>query len=114
MVASKLQPFDIVDFVYKTVHGHSIKASVLVPKVLKSRPREKYPTIVNWHGGGFIVGNRLYEGWLPEWCVRFPLNFLSHTTTEYESTVKAPRYLSHQFRHLRRARLSSSPRGDCW
>jgi dipeptidyl aminopeptidase/acylaminoacyl peptidase len=69
MAHSKLSPFDQVNMVYKTVHGVDIKTSVLTPKHLRSKPRQGYPTIVNWHGGGFIVGDRLYEGWLPEWCV---------------------------------------------
>jgi dipeptidyl aminopeptidase/acylaminoacyl peptidase len=69
MAPSKLAAFDRVDFDYKTVHGHPIKTSVLIPKGLQSKPREAYPTIVNWHGGGFVVGDRLYEGWLPQWYV---------------------------------------------
>ncbi|KAF2259659.1 putative polyketide synthase [Lojkania enalia] len=69
MTYSKLSPFHKIDLVYKTVHGVAIKTSFLIPKHLQSRPREAYPTVVNWHGGGFIVGNRLYEGWLPEWLI---------------------------------------------
>lgn len=67
MPSSKLEPFDKVDLDFKIVHGHALKASILIPKDLQSEPRGKYPTIVNWHGGGFIVGDRLYEGWLPVW-----------------------------------------------
>lgn len=67
MSSSKLEPFDRVDFDFKTAHGHALKTSVLIPKNLQSKPREAYPTIVNWHGGGFVVGDRLYEGWLPVW-----------------------------------------------
>ena len=69
MIRSKLSPFEKIDFVYKTVHDVDIKTSVLIPKYLQSNPKQEYPVIVNWHGGGFIVGSRLYEGWLPEWCV---------------------------------------------
>lgn len=69
MPSSKLAPFDRVDFDFKTVHGHPLKTSILIPKTLQSKPREAYPTIVNWHGGGFVVGDRLYEGWLPVWLL---------------------------------------------
>ena len=62
--------FDRVDLDFKTVHGHALQTSILVPKDLQSKPREAYPTIVNWHGGGFVVGDRLYEGWLPVWWVQ--------------------------------------------
>lgn len=67
MPSSKLEPFDRVDFDFKTVYGHALKTSILVPKNLQSQPRAQYPTIVNWHGGGFVVGDRLHEGWLPAW-----------------------------------------------
>lgn len=67
MSSSKLRLFDTFDFEFKKVHGHALKTSILVPKALKTKPREVYPTIVNWHGGGFIVGDRLYEEWLPDW-----------------------------------------------
>ena len=67
MAASKIQAFDKVDLEFKHVRGHALGVSVLVPKKIQSKPREAYPTIVNWHGGGFVVGNRLYEAWLPPW-----------------------------------------------
>ena len=70
MPSSKLESFDRVDFDFKNIHGHGLKTSILVPRKLQSKPRESYPTIVNWHGGGFIVGDRLYEGWLPMWWVQ--------------------------------------------
>jgi len=40
-------------FVYKTVKGHDIKASVYLPKT-----KEKHPVVVYFHGGGFVFGNR--------------------------------------------------------
>ncbi|KAJ4302893.1 hypothetical protein N0V90_001784 [Kalmusia sp. IMI 367209] len=73
MPPSKFEPFNRVDFTFKTIHEHAIKASVLVPKHLQAKPREGYPTIVNWHGGGFVVGDRLYEGWLPGWLLEICL-----------------------------------------
>ena len=69
MLSVKLEFFDRVDLDYKTVHGHALKTSILIPKNLQSKRRETYPTIVNWHGGGFVLGDRLYEGWLPVWWV---------------------------------------------
>lgn len=66
MPVSKLEPFDRVDLTFKTVNApRPLQASVLIPKGLQSKLT--YPTIVNWHGGGFVVGDRLYEGWFPRW-----------------------------------------------
>lgn len=70
MLSSKLEFFDRVDLDFKIIHGHVLQTSILIPKDLQSKPRETYPTIVNWHGGGFVVGDRLYEGWLPVWWVQ--------------------------------------------
>ena len=67
MPSSKLEPFDKIDFDFKTVHDQPLRTSILIPKGLQSKSRQSYPTIVNWHGGGFVVGDRLYEGWLPAW-----------------------------------------------
>jgi len=67
---SKLSPFDKIDLAYKTVHGVAISVSFLIPKHLRSKPKEGYPIIVNWHGGGLVLGHRLYEAWLPDWCVK--------------------------------------------
>lgn len=71
MSLSRLELFDRVDFDFKIVYGHPLKTSILIPKNLQSSQRKSYPVIVNWHGGGFVVGDRLYEGWLPVWYVLF-------------------------------------------
>ncbi len=60
MPFSKLELFDRVDFDFRIVYGHALKTSDLVPKNLQSKPGETYPTIVNWHGGGFVAGDRSY------------------------------------------------------
>lgn len=77
MLSSKLEFFDRVDLDFKIIHGDVLKTSILIPKNLQSKPRETYPTIVNWHGGGFVVGDRLYEGWLPVWWVQVDIPVLS-------------------------------------
>ncbi len=41
------------DFVYKTVDGHDILATIYLPE-----SAEKVPVVVYFHGGGFIFGNR--------------------------------------------------------
>lgn len=41
------------DFVYKTVEGHDIMATVYLPA-----SKEKCPVVVYFHGGGFMFGNR--------------------------------------------------------
>lgn len=42
------------DFVYKTVNGHDIMASVYLPA-----SKEKVPVLIYFHGGGFMFGNRV-------------------------------------------------------
>jgi acetyl esterase/lipase len=41
------------EFVYKSVKGHDIKASIFLPV-----SKEKHPVLVYFHGGGFVFGNR--------------------------------------------------------
>ena len=65
--SSKLELFERIDLTFKSVNDHPIEATILIPKTLQSEPRASYATIVNWHGGGFVVGDRMYEGWLPPW-----------------------------------------------
>ena len=77
MLCSKIEFFDRVDLDFKIIHGHALKTSILIPKNLQSKSRETYPTIVNWHGGGFVLGDRLYEGWLPVWWVQIHVLVLS-------------------------------------
>lgn len=44
------------EFVYKTVEGHEIKASIFVPA-----SNGPHPVVVYFHGGGFIFGNRDHD-----------------------------------------------------
>jgi acetyl esterase/lipase len=43
------------DFVYKSVDGHDIMASIYLPDI---ELNEKTPALIYFHGGGFIFGNR--------------------------------------------------------
>lgn len=65
-MTSKYSAFRISDFTYKTVNETPLLASVLVPKELKpeSGPR---PILVHFHGGGLVLGDKLYEEWFPLW-----------------------------------------------
>ena len=48
----KFADFNVIQATYKQVHGHDIRADVLVPKSLSARgPR---PVIARFHGGGLV------------------------------------------------------------
>ncbi|RDL36342.1 uncharacterized protein BP5553_05694 [Venustampulla echinocandica] len=61
-----------------TVANHEIWASVLTPRKVAEERRGgahiNVPVLVFWHGGGFIVGDRLYEPWWPDWLLEFALS----------------------------------------
>lgn len=60
-----LKDFNRVDSPYRTVNGYPIETSVFVPKNV---PTDSVcPVLVHFHGGGFIVGHRLYEPWYATW-----------------------------------------------
>ena len=67
MSASIFDAFDRVDLTYKTVNDHPLEATILIPKTLQSKPSAEYPVLVHWHGGGFVVGHRMYEPWFAPW-----------------------------------------------
>ncbi|ROV95018.1 hypothetical protein VMCG_08355 [Cytospora schulzeri] len=73
MAANKFHAFDRHDLTYKIVNDHPIQTTVLIPKALKTKPSGLYPVMVHWHGGGFIVGHRMYEGWFASWQVELAL-----------------------------------------
>ncbi|KAL2065355.1 hypothetical protein VTL71DRAFT_3025 [Oculimacula yallundae] len=70
----RLGGYDKLDLTYKVINETSLQATILTPKVLQSQPSGSYPTLVRWHGGGFIVGHRLYEGWFALWLLEFALS----------------------------------------
>ena len=63
--SSKFDLFDKVDLTFNYVNDHPLEATILIPQILQSKPQADYPVLVNWHGGGFVVGHRMYEGWFP-------------------------------------------------
>ena len=69
MSTSQFEPFDTVDLTFRTINGHSLQATVLTPNTLQSNPCVEYPVIIHWHGGGFLVGHRMYEGWAALWYI---------------------------------------------
>ncbi|OCK74973.1 putative polyketide synthase [Lepidopterella palustris CBS 459.81] len=71
---SKFDAFDRIDLVYHVVHDHPLQASILTPKELSGQSSKQLPVVVFWHGGGFIVGDRLYEPWWSEWLIEFALS----------------------------------------
>ncbi|KAK8133289.1 hypothetical protein PG999_001462 [Apiospora kogelbergensis] len=59
MALGKLSSFDKLDVTYATVNSQPLQATVLTPKGLRDKSPGKYPVLVHWHGGGFVVGHRL-------------------------------------------------------
>ncbi|KAJ7583361.1 Alpha/Beta hydrolase protein [Mycena floridula] len=81
MAAEKFASFNIFTATYKTVHDHGIQADVLVPK---SIPPAKCPIIVRFHGGGLVLGARLFPDWFPKWCIDLAL--------EHSAIIVTPDY----------------------
>ena len=50
---SQDMPNEKQEFVYKSVDGHDIMATIYLPK-----SNEKTPVVIYFHGGGFMFGNR--------------------------------------------------------
>jgi acetyl esterase/lipase len=76
--SSKFDGFERTDLVYSTVAGHDLWASVLKPQKLANSKscgnHNSVPVLVYWHGGGFIVGDRMYEPWWSTWLLEFALS----------------------------------------
>lgn len=75
---SKFDGFERTDLVYRTVADHEIWASILTPRKVAEERHDgahiNVPVLVFWHGGAFIVGDRLYEPWWPDWLLEFALS----------------------------------------
>lgn len=72
-MASKFDAFDRIDEAYTRAGDHEISASILIPASIRYGQRRARPIIVFWHGGGFVVGHRMYEPWWSQWCAIFPI-----------------------------------------
>ncbi|KAJ7583890.1 Alpha/Beta hydrolase protein [Mycena floridula] len=72
MAAEKFAPFKIFTTTYKTVHDHEIQADVLIPKSISPA---KCPVIVRFHGGGLVLGARLFPDWFAQWAIDYALRY---------------------------------------
>ncbi|KAH8878593.1 alpha/beta-hydrolase [Thozetella sp. PMI_491] len=67
-MASALDRFERVHFVYKTLNGVDFEAAVLVPKPLAaSGEKTKSPLLAHFHGGFLVLGTILEPVFLPLW-----------------------------------------------
>lgn len=71
---SKFSNFTRRDLVYSIVANHAIQVSIFTPTQAEKAQQAtntstKVPVLVFWHGGGFVVGSRLYEPWWPTWLL---------------------------------------------
>jgi len=63
----KFARFTKRDLVYSCINGQDLLATVLTPKKLQEHPPAQCPVLVHWHGGGFVLGHRMYAPWWPTW-----------------------------------------------
>lgn len=74
---SRFAPFARVDLPYRIINGVPLETTILVPLSIYNSPRahdKRYPVIVRWHGGGFVVGHRMYEPWFAQWLLDLALD----------------------------------------
>ncbi|KAL2817758.1 alpha/beta-hydrolase [Aspergillus cavernicola] len=84
---SRFSPFTRIDLTYRIIHGTPLEASILIPATTPSAPRhhdKKHPVIVRWHGGGFVVGHRMYEPWFAQWLLDLAI--------DHEAIIITPDY----------------------
>ena len=74
---SKFSSFERADFVFSRVGDDPLAASVLRPKKVSENVVRQLPVLVFWHGGGFVVGNRVYEPWWSDWSVNMCYHIIS-------------------------------------
>lgn len=74
---SRFSAFTRFDNTYRMIGDVPLEATILVPsKTLDSpkQPGKKRPLIIRWHGGGFVVGHRMYECWFARWLLELALD----------------------------------------
>ncbi|KAE8329431.1 putative polyketide synthase [Aspergillus sergii] len=71
-IGTKFDAFHRVDRTYGVIAGHPLEVSLFVPRGTKSGT--SCPVLVHFHGGGLIVGHRLYEPWYGDWLLQMALS----------------------------------------
>lgn len=113
MLSSKFEPFEIIDMTFTVINDHPLDVTFLIPKVLSSKPSGEYPVLVNWHGGGFIIGHRIYEAWFSPWSVNFlPLPHYKQLSHKRNMNSQAPGSLPYHPIHSHYPRLPPPPRSQ--
>ncbi|KAL8793204.1 MAG: hypothetical protein Q9195_004234 [Heterodermia aff. obscurata] len=77
LAMSRVAPFTRVDLPYRIVNGVPLEATILIKSSISASPSaqgKKHPVMVRWHGGGFIVGHRMYEPWFAQWLLDLALD----------------------------------------
>lgn len=74
---SRFAPFTRDDVPYRVINGVPLMTTILTPLSISTSPGtpdKRYPVMVRWHGGGFIVGHRMYEPWFAKWLLDLALD----------------------------------------
>ena len=74
---SRVAPFTRIDLPYRIINGVPLEATILIPLSIStslSTREKKHPLMVRWHGGGFVVGHRMYEPWFAHWLLDLALD----------------------------------------
>ncbi|KAL4970620.1 putative polyketide synthase [Aspergillus stella-maris] len=74
---SRMSPFTRIDLSYRTLNDVPLKATILIPNSILAVghcQNRKHPVMVRWHGGGFVVGHRMYEPWFAQWLLDMALD----------------------------------------
>ncbi|KAJ5242769.1 uncharacterized protein N7469_001096 [Penicillium citrinum] len=77
----KIDGFEVIQTSYKKIEDHRIRCDILIPKAKHERKR---PVIINFHGGGLVVGDSLLMFIWPTW--------LSELALTYGALIISPNY----------------------
>ncbi|KAF1364305.1 alpha/beta-hydrolase [Lizonia empirigonia] len=66
--ATRFSSFHIHQTIYKHINNAAISVAVLLSKTIQPG---KHPVHVNFHGGGLITGDALFEDWFANYLVSF-------------------------------------------